>query len=316
MRKSLDERAKKAVNAENQQAQSAQDPVLFVPVDNPHAADYPVCCLCGPPAPPDAPFVVKCGANSALLEWSNPPFDGIPPTHYKVFMRNNCRLYYNWSVVPGAEFLPHAGAAGAPNRFNVNHLPSGVAVEFCVAAFNSGGWGVLSRPSVLVTPGDFLQPQSLQREWKKVMKGGPLAVLDRLSNCHENRSEHITGMKLLIVFAQKEGVGFSRINIREKVAEMCLRALKMFPVDNEICAPAFNLIGYCIHGHMHKKLKMTIIKAGLIDELTKCMAVYRTDSKVINAVNWLRRVMPNDVPKNGEIVIIPFGTEKKEEDEL
>ncbi|CAE7635396.1 unnamed protein product [Symbiodinium microadriaticum] len=137
-----------------------------------------------------------------------------------------------------------------------------------------------------------------------------------VDNPQENRLEHVLGMKLLITFAQKEGVGFSRINIREKVALMAMRALKTFPLDNEICAPAFNLIGYCIHGHMHKKLKMTIIKDGLIDQLEKCMAHYRSDSRVMNAVNWLRRVLPYDVPKNGGIALIPFGVEKKEEDEL
>jgi hypothetical protein len=314
MKKNLEKVGDRALQGPDQPV--AQDPVLFVPADNHQAADFPVCCLCGPPAAPDAPFVVKCGSNSALLEWSNPPFDGVAPTHYKVFMRNNCRLFYNWSVVPGAEFLAHVGPPGTPNRFNVNHLPSGVAVEFCVSAYNYGGWGSLSRSSVSVTPGDFLQPQSMRAEWKKITKGGPLAVLDRLDSCPENRWEHITGMKLLITFAQKEGEGFSRINIREKVAMMCLRALKTFPVDNEICAPAFTLIGYCIHGHMHKKLKMSVIKLGLLDEVTRCMAQYRTDSRVMNAVNWMKKVMPHDVPKYGEIALIPFGTEKKEDDEL
>ena len=314
MKKGIEDWIDRVTGPGGQKVLHSQNPVLFVPVDNPQAADYPVCCVCGPPAAPDAPFVIKCGVNSALIEWTNPPFDGIPPTHYKIYMRNNCRLYYNWSVVPGTELLPHVGPVAQPQRYTINHLPAGVEVEFCVSARNNGSWGLLSRASVAVTPGEFLQPQSLRGEWKKITKGGPLAVLDRLDLHNENRLEHIVGMKLLITFAQKEGVGFSRINIREKVAMMAMRALSTFPVDNEICAPAFNLIGYCIHGHMHKKLKMAIIKAGLIDELEKCMAKYRSDSRVMNAVNWLRRVLPNDVPKNGDIVLVPFGVEGRDDD--
>mmetsp|Transcript_16244 Transcript_16244/g.24468 ORF Transcript_16244/g.24468 Transcript_16244/m.24468 type:complete len:885 (+) Transcript_16244:140-2794(+) len=293
----------------------AQDPVIFVPDDDCSAANNPVCCLCGPPAPPMAPFIIKCTANSALLEWSMPAFDGIAPTHYKIYMRNNCRLFYDWSVVPGAEFVPHETGKWRANRYNVSHLPSGVRVEFAVAAYNIGGWGNLSKASVSVIPGEELQPISITSQWKRVVKGGPLAVLDRLAEFPMNRYEHLIGLRYLVIFAQKEGIGFSRINVREKVSFLSLRCMRTFPLDNEICAPCITLIGYCIHGNMHKKLKNTLLKDGLVDEIMKVMNFYRTDSNVMNAINWLRRVMPRDIPPNCEQKLIPFGSEKKDDED-
>jgi hypothetical protein len=293
-----------------------QDPVIFVPEENPSIASaHPVCCLCGPPCAPDPPFIVKCTPNSALLEWSMPPFDGVPPTHYKVYMRNDCRLYYDWSVVPGADFVNYELNSHKAVRYNVSHLPAGVRVEFCISAYNRGGWGLLSKASLGVIPGEELQPQSLRGEWKKITKGGPLAVIDRLTAYPEHRLEHILGLKLLITFAHKEGAGFSRMNIREKVCGIVIHALRTFPQDGEICSACFTLVGYCMHGKLHKQLKRELIKDGLMEELEKCMKVYRNDSAVMNSIQWLRKAMPNDVPPNCSQALIPFGRRKREDEE-
>ncbi len=297
--------------------QARQDPVIFVPMDGQSLScdQYPVCCRCGPPAPPDTPYIVKCKPNNALLEWMMPPFDGVPPTHYKIYMRNNCRLYYDWSVVPGAEFVPYNPNKHMTVRYNVNHLPSGVRVEFCLAAYNNGGWSKLSRSSVSVTPGEELEPQSIRAEWKKIVKGGPLAILDRLARYPEYRNEHLQGMHFLVTFAQKEGIGFSRMNIREKVVNLVLHCLQTFPLDNEICSLCFTLVGYSLHGQMHKQLKNKLIKEGFIDEVEKCMIKYRNDGSVMNSVNWLRKVLPREIPPNPEQKIIPFGTIKNDDDD-
>ena len=113
-----------------------QDPVLFVPREAPFNSTLshnPMCCRGGPPAAPETPFVVKTGTDNVLLEWSFPQFDGIAPTHYKILMRNNSRLYSKWTVVPGAEAIPYVRTI---QRYNISHLPMGVPVEFCVAAAN------------------------------------------------------------------------------------------------------------------------------------------------------------------------------------
>lgn len=300
-----------------QLAQFRQDPVIFIPAHSPNLScdDLPVCCQCGPPAQPDTPFVIRCKPNSALLEWMMPPFDGVPPLAYKVYMRNNCRIFYDWSVVPGAENVPYNPDQHGAVRYNVNHLPSGVRVEFCISAYNKGGWSELSKPSVSVTPGEELQPQSISLEWKKTLRGGPLAVLDRLAKYPQYRDEHLRGMKSLIVFAQKEGIGFTRVKIREKVVELVIQCLQEFPEDHEIASLCFMLVGYSVYGPVAKQLRIRLLQAGFVETVERFMRNHRTDSKLMNAIHWLRRVMPKDIPANPEQKLIPFGTVRNEDDE-
>jgi hypothetical protein len=301
--------------------QFRQDPVLFVPSQTRPSSlpfscdDLPVCCQCGPPAQPDTPFVIRCKPNSALLEWMMPPFDGVPPLTYKVYMRNNCRIFYDWSVVPGAENVPYQPDQYGAVRYNVNHLPSGVRVEFCISAYNKGGWSELSKPSVSVTPGEELQPQSISLEWKKTLRGGPLAILDRLARYPQYRDEHLRGMKSLLIFAQKEGIGFSRANIREKVIQLVIHSLQEFSEDHEIASLCFMLVGYSVYGQGAKQLRIRLLQAGFVEIVERFMRNHRTDSKLMNAVHWLRRVMPKDIPENPEQKLLPFGTVRNEEDE-
>ena len=306
-----------------------QDPVIFVPFESEKSYDQnPVCCQCGPPAQPDTPFVVKCTPNSALLEWMMPPFDGVPPTHYKVYMRNNCRLYYDWSVVPNAEMIPYKPDQHGIIRYNVSHLPSGIRVEFCISAYNKGGWSQLSKPSVHATPGEELEPQSIRSEWKKVLKGGPLAILDRLARYPQYRDEHIRGMHHLLTFAQKESKnGFLRINIRTKVVYLVMHSLNEFRDDNEICWLCFTLIGYSLYGKDQEfiDLRKKLINyhrqndensdISFIDHVKNCMIKYRNDSHVINSINWLRKVLPKDIPPYPEQQLIPFGTIRNDDED-
>lgn len=221
--------------------------------------------------------------NSALLEWDLVPFDGVSPTEFRIYMRNNTRLYYDWLPAPGCESIKHTPGS-TTIRFSANHLPLGVPTEYCVAAKNIGGWSKLSPPSVTATPGENLLPYSTQKAWKVVALGGPLAVLDRLDAYPEHRSDHLNGFRFLIVFAQREGEGFSRLHVKEKASKMCLRALRTFPLDDEICAGAFQIIGYCLQGYMFKKLTMELIRDGLLEEMDKHMAQYRNNSRVMNSI--------------------------------
>ena len=293
LHKKLREGIKTMTAADDEGLFPRQDPVLFVPKNNPEAAEYPVCCVCGPPAPPDAPFVIRVGMYSVLLEWDMVPFDGVGPTKHRIYMRNNTKLFYDWTVAPGGENIPHIPGASSI-RFSVNHLPLGVPTEFCVASCNIGGWSKLSPPSITATPGQDLLPHSAQKTWKFIAQGGPLAVIDRLAKYPEHRHDHLTGFKYLIVFAQREGEGFSRLNIREKASAMCLKALKTFPLDDEISAGAFRIIGYCLQGYMFKKLTNLLIRDGLLDIIDEHMIQFRNDSRVVKSVLWLNRALPKD----------------------
>jgi hypothetical protein len=245
-----------------------------------------------------------------------PPFDGVPPLTYKVYMRNNCRIFYDWTVIPGAENVPYQPDQHGAVRYNVNHLPSGVRVEFCVSAFNKGGWSELSKPSVFVTPGEELQPQSISLEWKKTLKGGPLAVLDRLARYPQYRDEHLRGLQSLLIFAQKEGAnGFIRINIREKVVILVIRSLQEFPEDHEIAALCLMLVGYAVCGQGAKQLRIRLVQSGFVEIVERFMKTHRTDTRLMNAIHWVRRVMPKDIPEYPEQKLIPFGAVRDEEEQ-
>ena len=86
-----------------------------------------------------------------LLEWYNPNFDGIPPSCYKIFMKNVSRSYKTWREVAFKGQIK-------TTRFLVKNLPSGVSCKFRVKAFNNGGWSDLSDESIMVCPGEEQQP--------------------------------------------------------------------------------------------------------------------------------------------------------------
>jgi hypothetical protein len=291
-----------------------QDPVLFVPSNNLEAAEFPVCCVCGPPAAPEAPFVVRLGMNSVLLEWDLVAFDGVGPTKYRIYMRNNTKLFFDWTVAPGCGNIDHI-LGKSSIRFSVNHLPLGVPTEFCVAAANIGGWSKLSPASVMATPGEDLIPYTAQKTWRLVVQGGPLAILDRLAKYPEHRHDHLTGFHFLLVFAQREGAGFSRLNIKEKASAMCMKALRTFPLDDEICTGAFMIIGYCLQGYMFKKLTNGLIRNGLLDELQAHMHHFRNNDRVMGAVVWLNRALPAGKVAYPDQTPLAFTSAPVEEDE-
>jgi hypothetical protein len=291
-----------------------QDPVLFVPTNNLDAADNPVCCVCGPPAAPEAPFVVRLGMNSVLLEWDLVPFDGVGPTKYRIYMRNNTKLFYDWTVATGCENIEHIPGCSSM-RWNVNYLPLGVPTEFCVAAANIGGWSKLSLPSVTATPGEDLVPHTAQKTWKIISQGGPLAILDRLAKYPQHRHDHLTGFRYLIVYAQREGAGYSRLNIKEKASQACMKALRTFPLDDEICTGAFTILGYCLQGYMFKKLTMGLIKDGLIELIDSHIRQYRNDTRVMNAVLWLNRALPAGKLHYPDQTPLPFQSDFVDDEE-
>lgn len=138
-----------------------QTPCLYFP--DPHKAEEymsAICwCRCGCPAAPERPYIIDTKSTSVLLEWFNPPFDGVPPLYYRLFMRNVTRNFSHWEEVyyPGRKIFT--------TKFLVRNLPIGVACQFKVEAFNHGGWSLCSEFSAYVTPGEDSLPISKAMRW-------------------------------------------------------------------------------------------------------------------------------------------------------
>eukprot|EP01034_Spumella_vulgaris_P026936 gene26936-33587_t len=124
----------------------------------------PVCYRCGPPAPPDKPYIVRIGNNEVLLEWYNPPFAGVPPFQYKVYMRNKSRNFNKWREV-------YSPGPIVKTQFLVRDLPMGVGCQFKVSACNTGGWGLLSTETIYVTPGEESVQVTTETKWKRIQQG-------------------------------------------------------------------------------------------------------------------------------------------------
>ena len=129
-----------------------QAAAFYVPKKNLRAQRNPICLRCGPPAAPDKPYVIRKGTNEVSLEWYNPDFDGVPPHKYDIEVRSKTRVYKTWRKVK-------TPASVTKTSYTVRELPSGVACQFRIRAFNNGGWSKYSQPTAMVTWGTFNSTQ-------------------------------------------------------------------------------------------------------------------------------------------------------------
>merc|ERR1711988_130089 len=120
----------------------AQTPVFILPsYDCDVIAENPICFRCGPPAQPEKPFVKRVGDTDITLEWYNPNFDGVGPSHYEIYFRNGTRNFHKWSMF----------ATSRPIRsttYIVRDLPMGVPVQFQVVAHNNAGASKASEETI------------------------------------------------------------------------------------------------------------------------------------------------------------------------
>ena len=275
-----------------------QTPVICVPPNFSGAASNPVCYRCGPPATPFRPYGEVIGDTYVLLRWRNQPFEGIPPTKYRISVRLNTRNFSNWRP------LPYQTGDIVDTKFTVRRLPAGVSVQFRVEAFNSGGWSKPSEPSVVMCPGESVVPLSVQDKWKKIVHGGPLCIIDTLNQFSSHRHEYLTGLRLLISFAQK-GNGFRRENIQLKAAMVAIHAMKTFEMDADINSLAIALIGYCIckdevrseiNNDANRKVRNYCLHQDMTEMIADLLEKFRSDGKVLGAIQWLRSAFPHDIP--------------------
>lgn len=113
-----------------------------------------------------------------------PPFDGIAPSRYEIYMKNVSRTYSDWRPINYSGIINY-------NKFLIRDLPSGVPCQFRVRAYNNGGWGAQSEPTLLTTPGEQFVPMSSKMRWKRLNMGGVLMILDRLRLYPYHRLEYV-----------------------------------------------------------------------------------------------------------------------------
>lgn len=177
--------------------QPYQCPVLIIPLNGKDCSHNPVCYRCGPPAAPERPFIVNVGNSEVTLEWYDPPFDGVAPEKYRVYMRNVSRCYNDWNPIAYNGDI-------TTTKYKIRDLPTGVYCQFKVVGYNSGGWGLHSEETIMVCPGEELNPLGYGIKWKRLAMGGPLSVVDRMNVYPKHRHEALKGMEMLIAFGQQK----------------------------------------------------------------------------------------------------------------
>ncbi len=232
--------------------------------------------------------VVRIGNNEVLLEWYNPPFAGVPPTKYRVYMRNKSRNFNTWKLVyyPG-DILK--------TQFLVRDLPMGVGCQFRVSACNNAGWSKLSQETIYVTPGEENEQISVEARWRRIQQGGILATLDHMEQLCKNSDEQRRGLHMLLCFGQAN-IGFKNSAMALKVAAAAIAAIKTFDLDPEITALSYNVLGWCLKGKGERKTRAYCMQNNLLELVQQSTTHYRYQSNVMNAIAWLRNTLSKYLP--------------------
>ena len=267
---------------------SNQSPIIIVPRGKEHLVDNPVAFRCGPPPAPERPFVVKVGYDQVLLEWFNPPFDGVPPIKYIIFMRNNTRIYHKWTPITYNGTITWS-------KFLVKNLVPGIPCQFRVQSMNNGGWGMFSEATFMCFPGEMQQPLSSLKRWKKIELGGVMAILDRLTAHPYQRLEHVTGLGKIVSHGLKMR-GFKK-EIGHKVAMLAWSSLHTFKDDCAIAPSCFMAMALAMQNPsgkdpVNKKTRIFLVQNNVTQITDHYLAEFRRDANVINALSYLRSKLP------------------------
>lgn len=247
--------------------------------------------------------VVRTGNHEVLLEWYNPPFAGVPPSHYRVYMRNKSRNFNTWQLVyyPGDI---------AKTQFLVRDLPMGVGCQFRVSACNPAGWGRTSDETIYVTPGEENEQISTDARWRRIQKGGILAVLDHLEAVSNDSDEQRRGLRMLLSFGQ-DNIGYKSQAMTLKAAAVAFSVIKTFDKDPELTAMAFNVLGWCMKGKGERKTRQFLLEQRLVQLAEQATAAYRTNSNVMNALSFVRATLAKYLAAPAEEVYVPLNPQPK-----
>jgi hypothetical protein len=263
-----------------------QTPILCTP--NTIGAElHPVAYKCSEPPAPEAPEITNVTRHDVHLKWTDPAFDGIAPTHYRISMRNLTRNYHMWSVIPYKTAI-------TTQFFAVRNLPSGIKCQFRVEALNEGGFSSPSEPSPYVCPGETYAPIDFFTRWNRLAQGGPLAVIDRMKVCPLVREEYLQGLKLLVVFGQKDD-GFHKGRIQISVAKACIYGLQVYTNDPDIVQAAIRALAYSLRGPNFQLVEDNITKEGTINLCAKYFNTFRNNTSIIMALGFLESCLSNDM---------------------
>jgi hypothetical protein len=244
-------------NQSNSNAALHQIPVLFLPKrerNNPtnleKLLNNSVLYRCSPPPAPERPYINEVRDDCVTLEWFNPPFQGISPAKYKIFVRNNTRNYRKWAEIyyPGDI---------TKTVFTVHNLPMGVSCEFKVSAFNCGGWSALSDETDGVIPGEdkiMVIPKRLK--WRRLQQSGILGILDYLTVHSFAYEEQEHGLQIILNFLEtKEEDPLKSMKLVIKLINRLFYNFHYYCNNPIILSLCFKIVGWCLK---HKKLNRKI----------------------------------------------------------
>lgn len=289
-----------------------QSPVLILPQGSNEYLTYPICYRIGPPAAPERPFIVQVKDHEVTLEWYNPPFDGIAPTKYRIYMKNVTRIFNKWLDVyyPGDI---------TKTKFSVRNLPMGISCQFKVAAFNNGGWGDTSDETMMVTPGEDNLATPDHIRWQRIQQSGILGVLDAMERSPKNLSEQLRGLKMLSGF-MLEFNGFKGSKTALRSSRHMMKLLKDFTRNPDLIALCFTILGWSLRGKTERKVKALVSQEKLEEIVAQRLETFRHDTGVVTSIEWMRNgIFSKYVPAVGENshhVLFPTleGKEEAEED--
>jgi hypothetical protein len=233
--------------------------------------------------------IIRIGDNEVMLEWYNPVSDGIPPSKYKLAMKNETRNFNVWADVyyPGDI---------TKTRFLVRNLPMGIACQFKVAAYNNGGWGEFSEPTTHVVPGEQHEVLPDALRWKRLRQGGVLAVLDRLESHWYYHAEYVVGLRQLMGIGQNAH-GFKNTKTTLRVAAVALKALNTYPMDEEIATYCFTLLGLGLRGvKFERKVRQLCLESDIVGLVERNMKYFRRNERVMGGLSFLRGGMAKYLP--------------------
>lgn len=253
--------------------------------------------------------IIRIGDNEVMLEWYNPTFDGIPPSKYKLAMKNKTRNFNVWADVyyPGDI---------VKTRFLVRNLPMGIACQFKVAAYNNGGWGEFSEPTTHVVPGEHHEVLPDALRWRRLRQGGLLAVLDQLEAHWYYHAEYTVGLRQLMGIGQN-GFGFKNTQLTLRVAAVALKALHTYPLDEEIATYCFTLLGIGLRGvKFERKVRQLCLENGIVQLVERNMKYFRRNTRVMGGLSFLRggmaKYLPPEIEQDLSTLIPPPPSEDTE----
>mmetsp|Transcript_37602 Transcript_37602/g.101955 ORF Transcript_37602/g.101955 Transcript_37602/m.101955 type:complete len:863 (-) Transcript_37602:894-3482(-) len=242
-----------------------------------------VCPIPGVPPRPAHPTAAKIRFTSIVLEWRNPAFSGAAPLRYEVQMRGGAKYNRQWKLVGEWSVITKP-------EFNTPHLTTGLEVQFRVRAFNYGGWSEFSEVSEFFTP-TAATTLTVQETMKSAADLGLRNVIQAMRKYSTNGEAISLGCWAICRFAAENG-GFARCSVGKEIVEVCLDAMKTFPLNAGVQAYCCLGLGWACYGH--EGAAKYAIKLGAKEAIENAKKNLPMDAGVWGNSSWATsNIMPN-----------------------